>query len=48
MYNILIADDEECLTKLFKKVLEVSGYNVTTVSNGKECLEEWGKIILML
>ena len=37
--KILVADDEAHIAKLIKARLEANGYDVLTVANGKECLE---------
>lgn len=39
MINILIVDDDKNIRKLMRAVLERSGYNVYTASDGKEALE---------
>ena len=39
MFHVLIAEDDEELRDLFRRVLIKNGYNVTGVSNGKEALD---------
>ncbi len=39
MVNVLIVDDDKNIRKLMRAVLERSGYNVYTASDGKEALE---------
>ncbi len=39
MINILIVDDDKNIRKLMRALLERSGYNVYTASDGKEALE---------
>jgi len=39
MFNILIAEDDLDLGRLFKKVLENSGYRVTLAPDGRQALE---------
>ena len=39
MINVLIVDDDKNIRKLMRAVLERSGYNVYTASDGKEALE---------
>ena len=34
--NVLVVDDEEIMRNLFSDILKDEGYNVTTMSNGKE------------
>lgn len=43
MYRILLAEDEEHLLETIKLNLELEGYNVTPVVNGKEALETFSK-----
>jgi CheY-like chemotaxis protein len=41
--KILVVDDERCLRKFFKTLLEVDGYHVDTVSSGKEAIARINK-----
>ncbi len=41
--KILVVDDEDMIRDLCHHVLTAEGYQVTTVSNGKEALEELGR-----
>jgi CheY-like chemotaxis protein len=36
--KVLVVDDERCLRKFFKTLLEVDGYHVDTVSSGREAI----------
>ena len=40
MENILIAEDEPHIARLLKLALEKEGYNISTVNNGVQALEE--------
>lgn len=42
--KILIADDEALSRRLLEKTLERAGYEVTAVENGKQALEQLGKL----
>jgi diguanylate cyclase (GGDEF)-like protein len=39
MANILVVEDELLIARLLKETLEVEGYNVTTVLNGKDAVQ---------
>ena len=39
--NILIAEDEEDIALLYKKVLEARNHKVTVTSNGEDCLKSY-------
>jgi DNA-binding response OmpR family regulator len=39
MFHILVADDDKNTRKLFKAVLEVDGYKVSTAENGEDALD---------
>jgi CheY-like chemotaxis protein len=41
--KILVVDDEPSIRKYLQTLLEVDGFDVETVSNGKEALEYVGK-----
>lgn len=38
--NVLVVDDEEVIRDVCTQILEAEGYNVTTVSNGREALHQ--------
>lgn len=40
---ILVADDEKIMRKIARFVLKECGYNVITVENGKQCVQEFKK-----
>lgn len=40
MKTLLVADDEESIRILYKKILEEEGYNVVLAENGKETLKK--------
>jgi CheY-like chemotaxis protein len=39
MANILVVEDEQLIARLLKEILEIEGYNVTTVLNGKDAVQ---------
>lgn len=39
MVNILIVEDDKMISRLYKKALELSGYQVVLANNGKEGLD---------
>jgi CheY-like chemotaxis protein len=41
--KVLVVDDEPCMRKFFKTLLEVDGYHVDTVSSGKEAIARINK-----
>jgi CheY-like chemotaxis protein len=41
--NLLIVDDEECLTSPLKLILDSAGYKVTICNNGKDAIEIYSK-----
>ena len=41
--KILVVDDEPSIRKYLQTLLEVDGFDVETVSNGKDALEYVGK-----
>jgi len=39
--NILVIDDDQAILKLLKRILELEGYSVILVDNGKLALDLW-------
>lgn len=43
MKHVLVVDDEEAITYIFRRYLEAAGYRVTTAGDGLEALEVAGR-----
>lgn len=41
--NILIADDDPCITKLYQLALESRGHTVTVANDGEECINVYNR-----